>query len=376
MFQKLNKYTSLSSCLVIGQASIEQQEADLRKGPDIVMATPGRLIDLLKNSRSIDFADLEILIFDEADKLLDMGFKAEIEEIVKLVNKKRQTLLFSATLTKDVNKIVKLALNKPLRVQANPDNRIASHLKQEVVVLEDESMREAALSYVVDKYYTSQLLIFSRTKRTCHRLAIMLGLMGKKVCELHGNLTQAQRFEAFEEFKNQNYDIMLATDLAARGLDIQGLKYVINFELPSELTKYIHRVGRTARAGNSGVSLTIATETEFKKFKQLLKKTKDKVVLRTLNQKNLKEHKEKIGALEKDFERIQDQEKLERELRLAEMEAQKAQNLITYRDEIYNRPKREWFLSKREKKQIKDDAKAHALGPGGGSEAFKKLKIK
>lgn len=196
------------------------------------MATPGRLIDLLRNSRSIDFSDLEILIFDEADKLLDMGFKAEVEEIVRLVNKKRQTLLFSATLNKDVNKIVKLALNKPLRVQANPDNRIAAHLKQEVVVLEDKDQREAALLYVIEKYYSSRLLIFSKTKRQCHRLAILLGLMGKKVCELHGNLTQAQRFEAFENFKNNTYDIMLATDLAARGLDIKGLKYVINYELP------------------------------------------------------------------------------------------------------------------------------------------------
>jgi len=356
MFEALNKYTSLTSCLIIGQAEIHQQEMDLSKGPDIVMATPGRLIDLLRNSKNIELDDLEVLIFDEADKLLDMGFKAEVEEIVGLVNKKRQTLLFSATLNKDVNRIVKLALNKPLRIQANPDNRVAEHLTQEIVILKDEKLREATLVYVVEKYFQSQLIIFSKTKVNCHRLAILLGLLGKKVCELHGNLTQTQRFEAFEEFKNGNYDIMLATDLAARGLDIKGLKYVINYELPSELTKYIHRVGRTARAGKSGVSLTLVNEFEFKKFKTLLKQTKEKVVQRKLNLNNIKENEIKIDRMENDIMKIIDQEKVERELRLAEMEAQKAQNMMDYREEIYNRPKRDWFLSKREKQIIRDDA--------------------
>lgn len=229
----------------------------MRKRPDLVISTPGRLIDILSNSKNIDLDDLEMLIFDEADKLLDLGFKNEIEEIVSLVNNKRQTMLFSATLDKGLKKIVKLALKKPVRVQANPDNRVASHLRQEVVKLKDSTYREAALLHLLDTVFTERVLVFSKTKRQCHRLAIILGLRGKKVCELHGNLTQSERFDAFEKFKTKEYDIMLATDLASRGLDIKGLRFVINYELPHALTRYIHRVGRTARAGNSGVKFFI-----------------------------------------------------------------------------------------------------------------------
>jgi ATP-dependent RNA helicase DDX27 len=190
MFEKLNAYTRLSACLVIGQASIERQESDMRKGPDVVIATPGRLIDLITNSRNLDLDDLEMLIFDEADKLLDLGFKAEIEKVVEIVGKKRQTMLFSATLDKGIKKIVKLALVKPIRIQANPDNRVAAHLRQEVIKLKDSTLREAALVHLLENEFKTRTLVFSKTKRTCHKLAILLNLMGKKVCELHGDLTQ------------------------------------------------------------------------------------------------------------------------------------------------------------------------------------------
>lgn len=190
MFDSLNKYAGLTQCLIIGQSAIDRQESDMRKGPDVVIATPGRLIDLLTNSRNLDLDDLEVLIFDEADKLLDMGFKADIERIVELVGKKRQTMLFSATLDSNVKQIIKLALVKPIRIQANPDNRVAEHLRQEVVKLQDSTLREAALLHLVESQYTTRTLIFSKTKKTCHRLAIMLNLLGKKVCELHGDMTQ------------------------------------------------------------------------------------------------------------------------------------------------------------------------------------------
>lgn len=324
MFEKLNLYTKLSACLIIGQAAIDRQESDMRTGPDLVIATPGRLIDLLTNSRNVDLDDLEILIFDEADKLLDLGFKAEIEKIVSLVGKKRQTMLFSATLDKGIKKIVKLALVKPIRIQANPDNRVAAHLRQEVIKLKDSSLREAALVHLIENEFKTRTLVFSKTKRACHRIAILLNLMGKKVCELHGDLTQEQRFDAFEKFKDQKYDIMIATDLASRGLDIKGLQYVINFELPHALTRYIHRVGRTARAGQSGVCATIVDDWEFQKFKKEIKKVKDKIFSRKVNTKNLENIKERIDGFDDDIQRIIDQERIEREIRLAEMEVKKA----------------------------------------------------
>ena len=169
--------------------------------------------------------------------------------------------------------------------------------------------------------------------------------MGKKVCELHGDLTQQARFDAFEKFKEQKYDIMVATDLAARGLDIKGLQYVINFELPHALTRYIHRVGRTARAGNSGVCATILDDYEFQKFKKEIKKVKDKIYSRKVSTQHLENLKERVDALENDIQKIIDQERIERELRLAEMEVKKAQNMLDYREQIYSRPNREWFIS-------------------------------
>jgi ATP-dependent RNA helicase DDX27 len=186
--------------------------------------------------------------------------------------------------------------------------------------------------------------------------------MGKKVCELHGDLTQQQRFEAFENFKDQKYDIMIATDLAARGLDIKGLQYVINFELPHALTRYIHRVGRTARAGNSGVCTTILDDYEFQKFKKEIRKVKDKIYSRKVNTNKLEALKERIDSFENDILKIIDQERIEREIRLAEMEVKKAQNMIDYRQEIYSRPNREWFISKGMKQKIREESKKAALG--------------
>lgn len=364
MLQKLNKYTNLSSTIVVGQTSIKYQENELRKNPDVVMATPGRLIDILTNSQGVDLDDVEFLIFDEADKLLEMGFKHEVEEILRLLsnsNRTRQTLLFSATLDSDVKKLVKLALKKPLRIQANTDNRVSQYLRQEVVLLKEDRRREAALVYILTEVFTESAIVFFRTKKQCHRFSILLTLLGKKSGELHGNLTQQQRFTSFEDFKNKKLDVLLATDLAARGLDIPGLKYVINFELPKKVTRYIHRVGRTARAGKSGVSLTLANQVEFEKIKKLVKKTKDKLFKRNFESDRLEEMEEKIDVLEGDVERILDEEKVERQVRLAKMELEKAQNLIKYKEEIFTRPKKNWFRSYRSRNEANEEAKEKAL---------------
>jgi ATP-dependent RNA helicase DDX27 len=235
-------------------------------------------------------------------------------------------------------------------------------LRQEVIKLQDSTLREAALLHLLDNEFKTRTLVFSKTKKACHRIAILLNLMGKKVCELHGDMTQQQRFEAFEFFKEQKYDIMVATDLAARGLDIKGLQYVINFELPQALTRYIHRVGRTARAGESGVCATILDDHEFLIFKKDIKKVKDKIYARKVNEKNLEVIKAKIETFEYDIQKIIDQERIEREIRLAEMEVKKAQNMLDYREEIYSRPNREWFISDGTKKKIREESKMESFG--------------
>lgn len=168
---------------------MQKQEAELRGNPEIIIATPGRLIDHMQNSRSIDLDNLEILVFDEADKLLELGFEAEIKNIVENCNKERQTLLFSATLNSEVNKLIDLALKKPVRIQANPDGITNDKLTQKMLKIAKEDQREAALLAVAAKYYKERTIIFFKTKKQCHRMAIIFGLFKLKVCELHGDLS-------------------------------------------------------------------------------------------------------------------------------------------------------------------------------------------
>ena len=362
VFSKLNKYTNLTYCLVIGKVPLAKQEAEVRRGPDIIIATPGRITDLLKNSQSFNLDNLEMLIFDEADKLLSMGFQAEVDEIIQSVSKARQTLLFSATLDDDVKTLVKLALNKPLRVQANPDHRVSDKLTQQVVFISENTDREAVLLHLVEKVATERCIVFFKTKVDCHRAAILLGVLGHKICELHGNMSQLERVQAFEDFRDNKHNIMLATDLAARGLDIKNLQYVINFELPRELTRYIHRIGRTARAGESGTCITIVNKDELAELKKMVKSTKDTLAALKVTKEEVTASKERIYDAEQDISAIVDNEKVERELRIAEMEAEKAENMTKYREDIYSKPRREWVVSGKAKERIREEARANADG--------------
>ncbi|KRX05223.1 P-loop containing nucleoside triphosphate hydrolase [Pseudocohnilembus persalinus] len=357
MFQNLNKYTRLRAALIIGAVPMQKQEAELRRYPEFIIATPGRLLDHLTNSQSIDLDNLEYLVFDEADKLLDLGFTAEVTQIAKESNQDRQTLLFSATLNQDVNKLVGISMKKPIRLNANPDSQTSDKLKQFVLKISEEKYREPALLALCTKFYKDQTLIFFRTKRECHKMAIILGLMGIKVCELHGNMNQSQRIESFEDFKSGKFDFLLATDLAARGLDIKELKAVINFELPQEVTRYIHRVGRTARAGQRGVCITICVDYDILKLKKLMGKDRNKLEKVFLDESTQRNLMAKIKGFERDVENIMKQETGEKQLRKAEIELQKAENMLKHKDEIMNRPKKSWFQTNRDKNINKRAAK-------------------
>lgn len=379
MFAGQNKYTKLTSTVIIGKVSAVEQETELRKGPDFIIATPGRLIDLTKNTRDFGIDDIECLIFDEADKLLELGFKAEVQNIVDLTTSaSRQTLLFSATLGKDVLKIVKISLNKPLRIQANPDNRVSEKLRQEVVKIKNREDRMAVLVYLQEKYFKKRTIVFFKMKSECHRAAIILGLKNKmNVSELHGNLTQTERIDALADFKSGKCDILLASDLVARGLDIKNVKYVLNYELPHELTRYIHRVGRTARAGEAGVCLTIVDPYELQKLKGVVKSTKEKLFVRPVSDGMIKEIDNEILELDADVTNIYRQERFERELRQAEKEAERVRNQLEFSQDIYNRPKKEWIISSKGKQLIKDEAKLEIEGIAGENpygEGFKYVK--
>lgn len=371
MIEKIAQFTDIRCCLVVGGLSTKMQETALRSMPDIVVATPGRMIDHLRNSMSVDLDDLAVLILDEADRLLELGFSAEIHELVRLCPKRRQTMLFSATLTEDVDELIKLSLTKPLRLSADPSAKRPSTLTEEVVRIRRmrEVNQEAVLLSLCSKTFTSKVIIFSGTKQAAHRLKILFGLAALKAAELHGNLTQAQRLEALELFRKQHVDFLIATDVAARGLDIIGVQTVINYACPRDLTSYVHRVGRTARAGREGYAVTFVTDNDRSLLKAIAKRAGSKLKSRIVAEQSITKWSKIIEQMEDQVAAILQEEREERILRKAEMEATKAENMIAHKEEIFARPKRTWFVTEKEKKlAAKADKASIEKGKGSGNE--------
>ncbi|CAB4296146.1 unnamed protein product [Prunus armeniaca] len=360
MIEKLAQFTDIRCCLVVGGLSLKAQEAALRSMPDIVVATPGRIIDHLRNSMSVDLEDLAVLILDEADRLLEVGFSAEIRELIRVCPKRRQTMLFSATMTEEVDELVKLSLTKPVRLSADPSAKRPVTLTEEVVRIRRmrEVNQEAVLLALCSKTFTSRVIIFSGTKQAAHRLKILFGLAGFKAAELHGNLTQVQRLDALELFRKQGVDYLIATDVAARGLDIIGVQTVINYACPRDLTSYVHRVGRTARAGREGYAVTFVTDNDRSLLKAIAKRAGSKLRSRIVAEQSITKWSQIIEQMEDQVATIFQEEREEQALRKAEMEANKAENMIAHKDEIYSRPKRTWFVTEKEKRIVMKAAKA------------------
>ncbi|XP_021755962.1 DEAD-box ATP-dependent RNA helicase 28-like [Chenopodium quinoa] len=346
MIEKLAQFTDIRCCLIVGGLSNKVQEAALRSMPDVVVATPGRMIDHLRNSMSVDLDDLAVLILDEADRLLELGFNAEIQELVRMCSKRRQTMLFSATMTEEVAELVKLSLKKPLRLSADPSAQRPAALTEEVVRIRRirEAHYEAVLLALCSKTFTSKVIIFSGTKLAAHRLKILFGLAGLKAAEFHSHLTQAQRLDSLELFRKQEVDFLIATDVAARGLDIAGIRTVINYACPRDLTTYVHRVGRTARAGREGYAVTFVTDNDRSLLKAIAKKAGSRLKSRIVAEDSINKWAQTIEQMEDQVATILQEEKEEMALRKAEMEAAKAENMIEHREEIFFRSKKTWFM--------------------------------
>eukprot|EP00929_Paragymnodinium_shiwhaense_P083856 TRINITY_DN44810_c1_g1_i1.p1 TRINITY_DN44810_c1_g1~~TRINITY_DN44810_c1_g1_i1.p1 ORF type:complete len:702 (-),score=192.04 TRINITY_DN44810_c1_g1_i1:379-2484(-) len=362
MLKNLSKYTMVTSRLVSGGYDQSEQAQSLRQQPDIVVATPGRILDHLLNSQSVHMEMLEIIIFDEADRLLELGFRDECHEVLKRCAKGRQTMLFSATMNTSVEDLAALALIKPVRVHASPVNRVAQTLEQEFVKTPTEQLREAVVLSLCTRNYLSKVIVFCATKEATHRLAIIFGLAGLNFAELHGNLPQYDRIKALTEFQQQEVDFLLATDIAARGLDLENVETVINYHLPVDITRYIHRVGRTARMGRAGRAVTIYSEREYAKVKalgrQCCSKVKSKVLKRTVAADTVRSWKDKIEGFEDDIKLILEEESVDREMRLADILANRSTNIEKHKAEIHSRPEREWIMTNREKRKLRDDDKA------------------
>lgn len=267
------KNLSLRSTVVFGGVKINPQMTRLRGGVDILVATPGRLLDL-HNQNAIKFDSLEILVLDEADRMLDMGFIHDIKRILKVLPKKRQNLLFSATFSDEIRNLAKGLVNNPIEISVTPRNTAAKTVKQWIVPV-DKKRKPALLIKLIKEQQWLQVLVFSRTKHGANRLVKQLDKANIKSLAIHGNKSQGARTRALAEFKELKIQVLVATDIAARGIDIDELPQVVNFDLPNVPEDYVHRIGRTGRAGSNGqaVSLVCADEIDqLQDIERLLQK--------------------------------------------------------------------------------------------------------
>ena len=262
-----SKYLKITSTVIFGGVKINPQVKKLRSSVDILIATPGRLLDHA-NQKTIDLSKIEILVLDEADRMLDMGFLPDIKRILGLLPKKRQNLLFSATFSDDIKKLADRLLNKPMLIEVAQRNTTAERIKQ-VVHLVDKGRKRELLSFLIGSGNWKQVLVFVRTKHGANRLAKQLEVDGLKSSAIHGNKSQGARTKALLDFKNGSLRVLVATDIAARGLDIDQLPHVVNFELPNIPEDYIHRIGRTGRAGNEGEALSLVCINEYKLLRDI-----------------------------------------------------------------------------------------------------------
>jgi ATP-dependent RNA helicase RhlE len=261
--KEYSEFLDLHSAVIFGGVNQKPQVAQLRQGVDILVATPGRLIDL-QNQGLLTLSKVDILVLDEADRMLDMGFLRDIERILKVLPVKRQNLMFSATFSKDIKKLAMGILHKPVQVEATPENTTVDAITQKVYPVAKEKKTELIIKLITEGKW-QQILVFTRTKQGANKLCESMISAGIQAAAIHGNKGQGARTKALAGFKNGNITALVATDIAARGLDIPLLPHVVNFELPNIPEDYVHRIGRTGRAGANGeaISLFSPDETTF-----------------------------------------------------------------------------------------------------------------
>jgi ATP-dependent RNA helicase RhlE len=261
------QYLPFRSAVIFGGVSINPQKQKLIKGVDIVVATPGRLLDHVQQ-RSIDLSKVEILILDEADRMLDMGFIRDIRKILNVIPKQRQTLLFSATFSREIKALASEFLHQPSEIQVTPENT-AVELVSQIIYPVDKKRKRELLSQKIGEENWQQVLVFTRTKHGANKLAEQLDKDGITSAAIHGNKSQGARTKALANFKAGDVRVLVATDIAARGIDIDKLPHVVNFELPNIPEDYVHRIGRTARAGQAGYAVSLVCVDELKLLRDI-----------------------------------------------------------------------------------------------------------
>jgi ATP-dependent RNA helicase RhlE len=259
--QAYGRYCGLRAAAVYGGVGMEPQTRALKRGVDIVIATPGRLLDHMGRGH-VDSSNLEVLVLDEADRMLDMGFAPDVRRILATLPTERQTLFFSATISGDVDRLARRALKEHAAVEIGRRAE-AAHGVEHILVAVDKAEKRGLLARMLEKVPQGRTLVFTRTKFTADKLARHLRREGKEVAALHGGKTQSFRTATLERFKNGRTRVLVATDVAARGIDVENIVMVVNYDVPRDPEVYVHRVGRTARAGAQGVALTLMSPDEW-----------------------------------------------------------------------------------------------------------------
>jgi len=274
------KYLSIKSAVVFGGVKINPQMMKLRRGVDVLVAAPGRLLDL-HNQKAVKFDHLEILVLDEADRMLDMGFIHDIRKIIATLPKNRQTLMFSATFSQDIRNLAKSLVRDPVEISVNPRNTTVEAIVQRVYPV-DKKQKSRLLTYLIKENNWTQVLVFCKTKRGANKLTTHLDSRGISAVAIHGNKSQGARTKALASFKANEVKVLVATDIAARGIDIHLLPHVVNFDLPHVSEDYVHRIGRTGRAGSNGEAVSLVSADEaplLKDIERLIKKKIDRTII-------------------------------------------------------------------------------------------------
>ncbi|CAA0171069.1 ATP-dependent RNA helicase [Tenacibaculum maritimum] len=294
-----SKYLNIKSTAIFGGVKPKSQIATLKGGIDILVATPGRLIDL-HNQKALSLKRVDILILDEADRMLDMGFIRDIKKVINFLPKKRQNLLFSATFSKEIKELAKSILKAPVLIEAAPENTAAEMVIQKIYRV-PKSKKAAMVSQLISEGNWNQVLIFTRTKHGANKLTEKLLKKNISAAAIHGNKSQGARTKALKGFKENSIRVLVATDIAARGLDIPLLPHVINYELPNIAEDYVHRIGRTGRAGASGEAISLVSDEELEYAKNIEKLLGKKLDISKLKNFDINELETKKIPKEKSF---------------------------------------------------------------------------
>lgn len=267
-FRKIASLFGIRTVVVIGGAPIRPQIAAFKKNPRVIIATPGRLVDHM-SQRTVYLADINVLVLDEADRMLDLGFLPQIQRILKEIPKDRQTMLFSASIPKEVVGIAASYMKLPVHVEVAPSGTAPERIIQELFIVKKDAKKQL-LAKLLGQYHGS-VLLFSRTKIGAQKITRYIRGLGYTAAEIHSNRSLSQRREALEGFKVGKYRILAATDIAARGIDVVGIELVLNYDLPDDLENYVHRIGRTGRAGHEGRAISFATPEQGKDVRNIEK---------------------------------------------------------------------------------------------------------